>query len=41
MINIFKSDKKFAKNAARWKLFLVSKKEIIEFLDQLSTLINS
>lgn len=39
--NIFQSDKQFAKNAARWKLFLISKKEIVWFLDQLSVLLNS
>jgi len=41
IVKIFHSEKKFAKNAARWKLFLISKKEVIWFLDQLSTLINS
>lgn len=40
-ILFFQKEKKFTKNAARWKLLLVSKKEVIWFLDQLSTLINS
>lgn len=28
-------------NVARWKVFLVGKKDIIDFLDQLSTLLNA
>ncbi|MCD5382514.1 type II secretion system F family protein, partial [Candidatus Gracilibacteria bacterium] len=31
----------FAKNEARWKLFFIGKKEVVGFLDQISTLLDS
>ena len=37
----FSDQKKFSKNEARWKLFFIWKKDIVEFLDQLAILLNS